>query len=153
MDHRYFDYLLEFNGTRDYYKCHDFLEEWWYEINHPKDHILVAFIQLAVGMFQWRRGNINGANKMFEGAYFIFEAHKDEIIDYGIDEEKLFEIITRVHKSMLYHEDFYDVNLPLIDKTMLSKLETLASDRDLRLYQASNLDDYHLVHKHLKRIS
>ncbi|MDQ6418132.1 DUF309 domain-containing protein [Paenibacillus sp. LHD-117] len=62
----YIAYLVEFHATRDYFECHELLEEYW------KDHLddgladlWVGLIQLAVGQYHERRGNRRGAGRMY----------------------------------------------------------------------------------------
>ncbi|MCD2486520.1 DUF309 domain-containing protein, partial [Staphylococcus aureus] len=45
----YIDYLVEFHATRDYFECHEILEEYWKE-DPPKKRkrYWVGFIELAV---------------------------------------------------------------------------------------------------------
>ena len=65
----YIDYLLYFHAQRDYFECHEVMEEFWKE--HPGDirsRTYVALIQIAVGMYHIRRGNRNGAVKMLQSA-------------------------------------------------------------------------------------
>lgn len=65
----YVSYLVEFNGTRDFFECHELLEEYWKE--HPGDPraaVWVGLIQLAVGQYHERRENRRGAVKMYEKA-------------------------------------------------------------------------------------
>ncbi|RKJ17377.1 DUF309 domain-containing protein, partial [Butyricicoccus sp. 1XD8-22] len=49
-------YFTYFNGNKDYFECHEVLEEYW-KILAPGDkkHPLVGYIQLATGMYHWRR--------------------------------------------------------------------------------------------------
>ncbi len=57
----YIDYLVEFHATRDYFECHEILEEYWKE-DPPKKRkrYWVGFIQLAVALYHHRRQNTAG---------------------------------------------------------------------------------------------
>lgn len=62
----YIAYLVHFHATRDYFECHELLEEYWKE--HPEDGLAdlwVGLIQLAVGQYHERRGNRRGAGRMY----------------------------------------------------------------------------------------
>lgn len=62
----YIAYLVHFHATRDYFECHELLEEYWKE--HPDDGLAdlwVGLIQLAVGQYHERRGNRRGARRMY----------------------------------------------------------------------------------------
>ncbi|MBJ6363623.1 DUF309 domain-containing protein [Paenibacillus sp. GCM10012307] len=66
----YIDYLVEFHGTRDYFECHELLEEHWKEqgTSDPYADTWVGLIQIAVGQYHHRRGNVKGAEKLFRQA-------------------------------------------------------------------------------------
>lgn len=148
QDPRWLEYLLSFHASRDYYACHDFLEEWWFEIGNPQNHLLMGFIQLAVGLYHWRADNFNGAHILFDKCTHIFIAHKEELDNYGIDNEALLSLLHTVKLSVNHREHFYDVNLTFSDHTLEVELNTLALTRNLSLYALSDLHNPHLVHKH-----
>ncbi|WP_274650630.1 DUF309 domain-containing protein [Paenibacillus humicola] len=77
----YIDYLIEFHGTRDFFECHELLEEYWKE--HPGDPQAdgwVGLIQLAVGAYHYRRGNRQGAAKMLRSAASRLTAERLEAL-------------------------------------------------------------------------
>ncbi|WJH34118.1 DUF309 domain-containing protein [Paenibacillus sp. CC-CFT747] len=62
-------YLVYFHAERDYFECHEILEEYWK--SNPQDPLApawVGLIQLAVGLYHERRSNTSGALKMLNGA-------------------------------------------------------------------------------------
>ncbi|KGR90390.1 hypothetical protein CD30_11940 [Ureibacillus massiliensis 4400831 = CIP 108448 = CCUG 49529] len=83
-------YFTYFNGNKDYFECHEVLEEYW-KILAPGDkkHSLVGYIQLATGMYHWRRNNQKGALKIFKKAYRNLELNKSSIFVQCIDSEDL----------------------------------------------------------------
>ena len=58
----YILYLVHFHGDRDYFECHEILEEHWKEMD-PKDRMShwVGLIQIAVAVYHERRENRQGA--------------------------------------------------------------------------------------------
>lgn len=65
----FIDYCAYFNGNEDYFECHEVLEEYWKEIApRDKQHPLVGYIQVATGLYHWRRGNVKGAGKALKNA-------------------------------------------------------------------------------------
>lgn len=62
----YVAYLVYFNRDRDYFECHEVLEELWLERN--RDPFYKGLLQIAVGLFHARRGNQTGARKMLRSA-------------------------------------------------------------------------------------
>jgi uncharacterized protein len=82
------DYCSHFNGNHDYFECHEVLEEYWKEISpNDKKHPLVGYIQLATGMYHWRRQNVKGALRILTKAFSNFQANKDskffEYVDFN----------------------------------------------------------------------
>ena len=68
------EYCAYFNGNNDYFECHEVLEEYWKNIAPgEKEHPLVGYVQLATGMYHWRRGNVIGAARILVKAKTIFE--------------------------------------------------------------------------------
>src|SRR4051812_35918732 len=79
-------YMAHFHGDRDYFECHEILEEHWKEHDKGnKDSIWVAFIQLAVGCYHHRRGNVSGASRTLQKALAIFVNKESEIDCLGVD--------------------------------------------------------------------
>ncbi len=52
----YIEYLAHFHGTRDYFECHEVLEEHWKAVD-PKNRssVWVLLIQIAVSMYHARQ--------------------------------------------------------------------------------------------------
>ena len=74
----YIEYCTYFNGNRDYFECHEVLEAYWKEIAPgERNHPLVVYIQVATGMYHWRRENYNGAERMLTKALHIFNCCAD----------------------------------------------------------------------------
>lgn len=87
MYHRlYIEFLYHFNVTRDYFECHEVMEAYW--LDEGRNKKLQSFLQIAVGLYHYRNGNITGAGKLFEGAL----EKKDTPWNgsTGIDEEDVF---------------------------------------------------------------
>ncbi|MCW1928229.1 DUF309 domain-containing protein [Bhargavaea beijingensis] len=62
-------FIAYFNENQDYFECHEVLEDYW-NLVAPRDraHPLVGYIQSAVALYHWRRGNFRGAAKLFPKA-------------------------------------------------------------------------------------
>lgn len=70
------EYVYYFEYLRDYFECHELLEEFWK--NKPeftKQDFEVGLILLATGQYHMRRGNITGdiahCRKQSESSNFI----------------------------------------------------------------------------------
>ncbi len=148
IDQRWLAYLAHFHADRDYYACHDYLEEWWFELGNPQNHLLMAFIQLAVALYHYRADNINGARILLDKATLIFEMNKDLITDYGLDEEALFTKLNELKSNVKHHRPFVDVNLKFSDQLLEKHLHEFCLNQDLDLYASSDMNNLHLIHKH-----
>lgn len=53
---------------------HEVLEEYWKDIAPgDKNHPLVGYVQLATGLYHWRRGNFTGAVRILQKALANFQ--------------------------------------------------------------------------------
>lgn len=78
-------YLVYFNRDRDYFECHEVLEELWLE--RGRDPLYKGLLQIAVGLFHARRGNLSGGRKMLLSALDRLSAYPEQTL--GIDLGKL----------------------------------------------------------------
>lgn len=81
----YLEYLVYFNRDRDYFECHEVLEELWLEQN--KEPVYKGLLQVAVGMYHFRNQNIRGGYMMLESAVEILEKYPAQTL--GIELELL----------------------------------------------------------------
>ncbi len=115
------DYLAYFHGNRDYFHCHDILEEYWKTIKPiDKKSPYVAFIQLAVGSYHYRAGNLPGANKMLSNAKRISLCQQSAITALGIDSVALIDLLTELITDLEHGLPFQDRNIPISNPSLLS---------------------------------
>ncbi|MDT8976193.1 DUF309 domain-containing protein [Paenibacillus sp. chi10] len=75
----YIEYLAHFHGPRDWFECHEIMEEYWKEEpSAERKRQWLALVQIAVGLYHERRGNVAGTLKMLSSALGHAEA-----IDWG----------------------------------------------------------------------
>lgn len=125
-------YLEQFHKTRDFFECHELLEEHWKEDpDGPLRDLWVGLIQLAVGLYHQRRGNVPGARKMLRGAGRLLTAER--LAEAGIDGEKLLAMIgERVRELEGERPPAYrDLDLPLADESLLPLARPAADSREL----------------------
>lgn len=139
------DYCTYFNGNEDYFECHEVLEEYWKQIApNDKNHPLVGYIQLATGMYHWRRENLKGALRTFNKAFNNFRKNENSIffeyIDYDLLCESCKESTTKVEKDC----PFTSFQLPILSK----KLEHLVSEK---INDLPNHSYHFLLNKHMLR--
>lgn len=63
---QYLAFFHHFHTTKDYFECHEVLEELWLECG--RDLFYQGLLQVAVGLFHHRNGNLRGAMKMLRSA-------------------------------------------------------------------------------------
>lgn len=147
----YTDYLLYFHAHRDYFECHEVMEEFWKE--HPGDvrsKTYVALIQIAVGMYHIRRGNRTGAVKMLQSAGR--NAQAEDVRSLGLDAEKLQELIFQTWTSI--EQDGYryeDINLPITDPELTAWCLHECARKGLTWQTASTMENELLIQKHTRR--
>ena len=90
----YIDYLVQFQAVRDYFECHEILEEYWKQHpDSPYRETWVMLIQLAVSLYHHRRGNLRGAVKLMKGALRRYQA--EHMAQLGVDGARLREMMEK----------------------------------------------------------
>ncbi|MFC0559784.1 DUF309 domain-containing protein [Halalkalibacter alkalisediminis] len=150
----YLDYLIYFHVDRDYFECHEILEEHWKKqpATNRQPH-WVGLIQIAVGLYHHRRGNMIGAIRMYNKALQTVSLQANALSHLGLDVDELILLLNKQIKlAETPEEPFVDLNLPLDDSTLLA----LCVDRSEQLekkwiFTASPYIDKALIHKHRDR--
>lgn len=141
----FIDYCAYFNGNEDYFECHEVLEEYWKEIAPgEKVHPLVGYVQLATGMYHWRRENFDGAARIMQKAIINFETNKGSLFFEYIDFDQLLITMSTLHARMKAHEKFTRIQIPItnaeLHTAVLKKVKT-----------APIFDSHYLINKHSLR--
>ncbi|WP_068775571.1 DUF309 domain-containing protein [Paenibacillus sp. FJAT-26967] len=147
----YVDFLVHFHGDRDFFECHEVLEEYWKEAGaHPLADAYVGLIQLAVGLYHQRRGNLAGAVKMLSGSLsYLEQMPKDKL---GLDPELVRAMIEqRLHEVESSVASYQDLDLPINDLDLLEECRAECQARGLEWGKSSDLSDKHLLDKHKLR--
>jgi uncharacterized protein len=148
----YIDFLVHFHGDRDYFECHEILEEFWKEIDSKNKHsIWVGFIQLAVANYHHRRGNFNGALRTLQKSLHIFTLDEMKLCKLGIDPILLFKQMNQELSNIKHQLDYQSMNLPIHSKELVEKCMNRCHELHLEWCKASDLNNLEIVHRHLKR--
>ena len=75
-------------NDREFFECHEVLEEEWTPEQGPRRFFLQALIHLAVAMHHWQRGNTRGAIGQFRKGLGKLEPYLPSY--EGIDTGRLF---------------------------------------------------------------
>lgn len=62
----YVAYLVYFNRDRDYFECHEAMEELWLKLD--RDPVYKGLLQIAVGLYHFRNRNYRGGHMMLDSA-------------------------------------------------------------------------------------
>ena len=141
----YVDFCTYFNGNQDYFECHEVLEEYWKKCAPgEKDHPLVGYVQLATGMYHWRRNNTIGAMKILKKAYQNFTMNLYSPFFEFIELDELCRNCELSMKAIENGEAFKAFQLPLENEELISLVNKQIEELPL-------LSKDFLLHKHMLR--
>ncbi|REJ20642.1 MAG: DUF309 domain-containing protein [Paenibacillaceae bacterium] len=86
-DPKFVRFLVLFNRDRDYYECHDVMEELWLE--EGRSRFWQGLLQVAVGLHHYENDNYTGAVKLLRAALEKLDGYADA--EAGIDVKRLRE--------------------------------------------------------------
>ncbi|WP_042458024.1 DUF309 domain-containing protein [Neobacillus dielmonensis] len=148
----YVDYLVHFHGDRDYFECHEILEEYWKKTDPGnKDSIWVGLILLAVSAYHHRRKNFHGARKTLEKAIPIFKSHSNSIFQLGINEEKFTELLRNRLQLINKNQAYESFALPIDDLDLQQLCIDTCKEYGYIWGDESNMENKELVHRHMLR--
>jgi uncharacterized protein len=148
----YIQYLVYFHSLRDYFECHEVLEEFWKsEPKHKRKKYWVGLIQIAVGLYHHRRKNFSGALRMLSSAKTIIHEHKEDVEKLGLDVPNLLNLLDQRIKEVQSSEVYTSFNLPLKDKVLLKQCQSLSLEWKATWGIESDLSNEYLLHKHKQR--
>lgn len=86
-DPKFVRFIVLFNRDRDYYECHDVMEELWLE--EGRSRFWQGLLQVAVGLHHYENDNYTGAVKLLRAALEKLDGYADS--EAGIDVRRLRE--------------------------------------------------------------
>ncbi|WP_059054186.1 DUF309 domain-containing protein [Paenibacillus senegalimassiliensis] len=124
----YVAYLVYFNRDRDYFECHEVLEELWLEQNY--DPLYKGLLQVAVGLFHARRGNRLGARKMLVSALERLGPYPEHVL--GIDLGQLRQDTELYVQQLADGADspfkYYDLTIRVLDAELAEAVNQAATE-------------------------
>ncbi|MGG6431365.1 DUF309 domain-containing protein [Anoxybacillus sp. D401a] len=144
----YIEYLLHFHATRDYFECHEVLEEHW---KQTKEHIWIGLIQLAVGMYHYRRGNIAGAKRMLTKAMRACQKEKQAYEALGIHVEQLVSLLHAYVKRIDDGHAYESICFPINEVSLLHICKQQCDLKGLVWGEKSDMSNEYIIHKHMLR--
>ncbi|MGO4888275.1 DUF309 domain-containing protein [Anaerobacillus sp. MEB173] len=146
----YIEYLVYFHGSRDYFECHEVLEEHWKSENPPQRK-WVGLIQLAVALYHHRRGNLGGALRMMHSSLQILENEPASLLSLGIDRNQLLATMKDRKKEIESAADYAPFNIPLTNTQLIEHCRELCSKKGYTWGELTVEKDPFLIHKHRLR--
>ncbi|KHE72612.1 DUF309 domain-containing protein [Halobacillus sp. BBL2006] len=148
----YIEYLAHFHGTRDYFECHEVLEEHWKNVD-PKNRnsVWVFLIQLAVCMYHYRRKNFKGAKILIERCAKRYEDISKSLEALGLEKEEIFDRIGSIRDNLNNNQPYRSFLLPIYDPHLKALVKSTCDRWGVSYGLPSNLSNYYLIHKHSKR--
>ncbi|HBS44238.1 MAG TPA: DUF309 domain-containing protein [Paenibacillus sp.] len=122
----YLEYLVYFNRDRDYFECHEVLEELW--LAQERDPLYKALLQVAVGLYHFRNQNVRGAAIMLSGSSAKLEEYPAATL--GINLAKLVEEVKDYVRRLASYDErpfsYYDLTIEIIDPSLADQVENAA---------------------------
>lgn len=148
----YIEFLIHFHGDRDYFECHEVLEEYWKEVDPDnKQSIWVGLILLAVSNYHQRRENFLGAKKTIDKSIAILNNKKNKLLHLGIDAEKFLNDLILKQQAIAIEKTYSSYTIPLTDPMLIESCKAGCSDLGFIWGSASDLNNSKLVHRHSAR--
>ncbi|GGF08956.1 hypothetical protein GCM10010954_04290 [Halobacillus andaensis] len=147
----YIEFLAHFHGTRDYFECHEVLEEYWKEVEPGcRNSVWVLFIQFAVTLYHYRRGNLKGALILINKTIEKLPSNYDRIYTLGINAQELHKLSTSVKNNIERKAPYKSVMLPINEPELQQYVKRICIEWNVPYGQPSDLSDEKLIHRHIK---
>ncbi|WP_223069634.1 DUF309 domain-containing protein [Paenibacillus caui] len=116
-------FLIYFNRDRDYFECHEAMEELW--LSKGSEPLYKGLLQVAVGLFHFRAGNVVGSLKMLRSAADKLAPYPSDSL--GIDFERLKREVIQYVKQLEQHCEepfpYYDLSIHIVDPRLAEAVE------------------------------
>ena len=148
----YINYLVHFHGTRDYFECHEILEEYWKAVDprNLQSH-WVGFILLAVSAYHHRRKNLIGAEKTSKKALRIFQhTPMTTINDLGLDYDQLLQQLGDKIQQIQAQRPYKSWNLPIADDELFRSCQQQCEQHHWQWRGQIEVPD-EIIHRHMLR--
>jgi predicted metal-dependent hydrolase len=148
----YIQFLAHFHGDRDYFECHELLEDYWKKIDsRNKNSIWVGLILLAVSTYHHRRNNFGGAKRTLAKAVKIFIHQADILPKLGLDKIQLVPLLKERLSAIQKDEAYKSFSLPICDPILLTLSKKACQTMGFLWENESDLTNIALVHRHKLR--
>ncbi|OKP80702.1 hypothetical protein A3844_26840 [Paenibacillus helianthi] len=118
----YLAFLVYFNRDRDYFECHEVLEELW--LARERDPLYKALLQTAVGLYHFRNNNVRGGLMMLNRSQEVLQQYPGDTL--GINLTKLVREVEDYARKLDSYADqpfeYYDLTIELIDPILVEEV-------------------------------
>ncbi|WP_280768295.1 DUF309 domain-containing protein [Salipaludibacillus daqingensis] len=144
----YLDYLIHFHASRDYFECHEIMEEYWLENNRQKKWL--ALIQLAVAVYHERQKNYSGSLRLYRKVLSHLRTNKSMLDDLSIHQADLEQLVKSRIKNILNDGDYQPMNIPIFDEDLIHQCVQLAEEKGWK-WLSSEEKEQELIFRHKLR--
>lgn len=83
LPREYLEGIRLFN-EREFFECHDVLEELWTDFIGPERNFYKGLIQAAVALYHFSEGNLHGARKLFRSSSKYLEPYQPRTLQLDV---------------------------------------------------------------------
>lgn len=109
-------------NEREFFACHDVLEDFWGEQICPEKPFFQGLIQAAVALFHFEEGNLGGARRMSISARGYMSSFQPEL--GGIDVSRLLNDMDHCFHDLCLPHETYPAHVKL-DPTLIPTIHRL----------------------------
>lgn len=122
----YLAYLIYFNRDRDYFECHEVLEELW--LAQGRDPLYKALLQVAVGLYHFRNHNVRGAIILLNRSAAKLQDYP--AVTLGINLDKLVKEVKEYALRLEHYDEhsfpYYDLTIDIVDLRLAEEVRAAA---------------------------
>ena len=148
----YVKYLAVFHGARDFFECHEIMEEYWKSQSGARhEKCWLTLIRIAVACYHARRGNWPGARKMMDKA--LQDMNPVLMDELGLDGRRLAGLMRDALHRWTYEKDtaYEDPDLPVADPALLGEAILVCRENGWTWGTPSHAVAPDVIHRHLMR--
>ncbi|MCP3032671.1 DUF309 domain-containing protein [Halobacillus sp. A1] len=148
----YVDFLTHFHGTRDYFECHEELEELWKETEPgSRDSVWVLLIQFAVSLYHFRRGNLKGAEILINKTFDKLSINHKKLEQLGIDSVMFTQLILEIKDDIQSFKRYQSPVIPIYDENLIQLIKSRCEEWGVIYGTPSDFSNTKLINKHMKK--
>ena len=108
-------------NQREFFACHDVLEDYWQELTCREKPFFQGLIQAAVALFHFEERNLGGALRMYTSCRAYMAEFEPEIAGINVtqllsDLEICFAELNKPHESYPFHVQLNPEFIPMIQR-------------------------------------